>query len=113
MTIRTIDGRVIILNDSVELVRQDETIDGEALFTMYLVNINDNTKKVLVHKTSDEETQWNVYCQAVGLLRSRNANLLDFEAMDTNPDKDKYNNDTIEWDKKSKSTRRKNIFKKY
>lgn len=111
MTIRTIDGRVIILNDSVEFIRQDETIDGEPLFTIYMTNINDSNKKILVHKTDNEETQWNVYCQAIGLLRSRNTTLLDFEAMDTNPDKDKYDTDTIEWEKKT--SRRKNIRKRY
>lgn len=109
MTIRTQNGRVILINESIEIVREVDTINGETNYYIFLVNINEPTKKILAHETKNEETQWNVFCQAVGLLRGRNTSLLDFEAMDTNPDKQNYITDTLEW---KKNNRKNNIIRR-
>lgn len=109
MTIRTLDGRIILLNDSTEIIREVDTIDNETTYYIYFVNMNNPTKKILAHETKSEETQWNVFCQAVGLLRARNTSLLDFEAMDTNPNKQNYTTDTIEW---KKNNRKNNIIRR-
>lgn len=113
MRIRTYDGRVIIFNDSVELIRVDETIDKEARFSIYFQSLNDENKRVLAHQTNDEEIQWLVYCQAVTLMRSSNVALLDFEAMEINPELDRFQTDVLEYKEKPKTSRRKNLRRAY
>ena len=110
MTIRTLEGRIILLNDTTEMIREVDTIDNETIYYIYFVNMNNPAKKILAHETKSEETQWNVFCQAVGLLRARNTSLLDFEAMDKNPNRQNYNTDTIEW--KKNNNRKNNIVRR-
>ena len=108
MVIRTFDCRVIILNDSVELLRTEEQVGGKAVYKIILQSINEAGKQIVALETDDADVEWHTYCQAIGLLRSRYTALLDFEAMARNPNMEEFDTDSIEWSEKKKRSAKAN-----
>ena len=112
MTIRTQDERIILPHSTCEIIREEAKLDNEPKYYLWLMSLDNPNNKIKLHETDNEENHWNVFCQMVGLMRSRNTQMLDFEAMERNPNKKDYINDSIEF-KEKKAPKKNNLKSRY